>query len=98
MLYFNTINGQHIIILEPENLEAVKAGQFAHSPGKEVLFAYTPDAGWLQDQLIAHANDLTPELLDYMIKKSQQRPEKRGRAHHPMIEVIKDGKVQGEES
>jgi hypothetical protein len=98
MLYFNTSNGQHIVILEPENLEALKTGQFAVSPNKAVMIAYTPDAEWLQDQLITHVHDLTPESLDYMIKKSQQRPEKRGRAHHPPIEVIKDGKVQGGES
>jgi hypothetical protein len=98
MLYFNTRGGQHIVILEPENLEAVKAGQFAKSPNKAVLIAYTPDAGWLGEQIVANVNNLTPELLDRLIAESQQRPEKRGRAHHPMMEVIKDGKVQGGES
>jgi hypothetical protein len=97
MLYFNTIDEQHIIILEPENLEAVKAGQYAKSPNHAVMFAYTPDAEWLEEQLIANANNLTPELLDRLIKESQQRPEKRGRAYHPPMEVIKDGKVQGGE-
>lgn len=99
MLYFNTRDGQHIIVLEPENLEAVRDGKFAKSPNRAVLIAYTPDAEWLGDQLVANAENLTPEILDRLIKESQQRPEKRGRAHHPEVQVIKDGKmVQGHES
>lgn len=98
MLYFNTTDGQHIVILEPENLENISLGLYAKSPNKAVLITYTPDAAWLQDQLIANADKLDPETLDRLIKESQQRPEKRGRAHHPIYEVIKDGKVQGHES
>jgi hypothetical protein len=41
VLYFNTSNGQHIVILEPENLEALKTGQFAVSSNKAVMIAYT---------------------------------------------------------
>lgn len=95
MIYFNTRYGQHMIILEPENLEELKAGQFAHTPNKAVLIVYTPDAEWLGEQLIANADNLTPELLDYLIKKAQKRPEKRGRPYTPPMHIIKDGKMQG---
>jgi hypothetical protein len=97
MFYFSTRDGQHIVILEPENLEAVKAGKFAKSPNRAVLVAYTPDAEWLGEQIMMNADKLDPETLDRLIKESQQRPEKRGRAHHPPLEVIKDGKVRKHE-
>jgi hypothetical protein len=84
-----------MIILEPENLEELKAGVYAKSPNGVVLISYTPDAEWLGGQLIANAENLSPELLDSLIKKAQKRPEKRNRAYFPPMHIIKDGKMQG---
>jgi hypothetical protein len=98
MLYFNTSYGQHVVILEPESLETLKTGEFVKSPNKVVLIGYTPDAEWLGEKIMENMDNLTPELLDRLISESQQRPEKRGRAYHPTMHVIKDGKVQGGKS
>jgi len=95
VLYFGTKDGQHIVVLEPENMEALKSGLFAKTPNKSVLIAYTPDSAWLGEQIMMNADKLDPETLERLILESQRRPEKRGRAQHPMLEVIKDGKVQG---
>lgn len=87
-----------MVILEPENVEKILQGHYAVTQNKLIAITYTNDAMWLQDQLIANMNNLTPEILDRIIAESQKRPKKTGRPTHPPIQVIKDGKVQGGES
>lgn len=95
MLYFRTQDDRHILILEPENLEALQSRDFVKSPNNTVILALTPDAEWLQTELIARAGKISPEILEALLKESQTHPEKKGRAYHPYIQVIKDGKLQG---
>lgn len=92
MLYFTTKEGQHIVILEPENIEAIKAKKYAITADNNIAIAYTPDAEWLTEQLVANASNLDPTKLDQLIKESQTRPENQRRAVHPTLHIIKDGK------
>jgi hypothetical protein len=92
MLYFTTREGQHILVLEPEHFKFLKDGEFLKSPDKAVLLAYSPDAEWLGEQMIANAENLTPALISKLIAESQKRPEKKNIPYHPAVHVIKDGK------
>lgn len=94
MIYLNNAGGQHFVILEPGNLDALKAGKFARTPNNAVIMAYTPDLEWLQEQLIGRVDSLNPEVLEHLLEEGKSRPEKRDRPDFPTYQFLKDGQSQ----
>jgi hypothetical protein len=93
VIYLRTGNNQHVVILEPGNLEAIKGGAKASTPNHAVFVAYTPDAVWLGEQITANFDDLTPAVLDRLIKESQARSEVHERPYHPRLDLDSRKKV-----
>jgi hypothetical protein len=83
LIYLKSSDGQHIVILEPGNLEALKAGRFERAGDGAVLVGYTPDAVWLGEQIFANIDALDPATLQRLITESQKRPEVKERPYHP---------------
>jgi hypothetical protein len=91
MIYLR-IGKQHVVILEPENLERVKTKPCI-TPNASVMICYTPDALWLGDQIVVSMDEMTPDKLDSLIKESQDRPEVRNRPYHPPLDVKDRGEA-----
>jgi hypothetical protein len=91
MIYLKTQTGQHVVILEPGNIEWIKQGGFERSGDNEVMVSYTPDAVWLSAQLIANVESLTPDVLAGLVLESQSRPEVKERPSHPPVRVDSSG-------
>jgi hypothetical protein len=92
VIYLST-GDQHVVILEPGNIEAIKAGGMDITSNKAVLVAYTPDAVWLGEQITANFDNLSPATLVRLIRESQARPEVNERPHHPKFYLQRDKKV-----
>lgn len=93
MIFLSTGN-QKVLILEPQNLEHLKAGEVIVSPDKSVCVMYAPDIERLGMDLQLHARKLTPELVDRLHKENMKWPAVNSmREPHPMKHVIKDGEV-----
>jgi hypothetical protein len=88
MIYMKTVSGSHIIVIEPDNIDKMKAGEPLHTPDNEVMVCFTPDIEWVQDQFIQAqmAGTLGPETIEDVLKRSLVRPEVKNRIYHPMID------------
>lgn len=89
MIYLKLTNGQHVVILEPTNIEAIKKKP-AITPNKEVMIWYTPDVVWLGEQIAANLDTMTGKKLDELIIASHSREEVRNIPQHPMLNMIPD--------
>lgn len=78
MLYITTTDGRHVLILEPSNIEKMKAGTPAITPDKKVTVAYCPDMEWLQGQIrqASITENITQEVLDRLLNEGLTKPEK----------------------
>lgn len=87
VIYLKT-KGQHLLILEPANIERIQKGEPAKSPNNEVAVAYTPDLVWLTEQLKG-IDEMDVEKLDTLLKESLKRPAVHRRPYHtPELFVI----------
>jgi hypothetical protein len=72
--------GQHIVVLEPGNIELLQKGQPVITEGKQVMIVYTPDIMWLQKQFVEHVKSqeggktFEPAMLNEMLAKGMKRP------------------------
>lgn len=64
---------QHVIILDPAEIERIKLGDTVRTPNDSVLFAYTPDLIWLASQ--CDPKTLTPQKLDDLLRIGRARKE-----------------------
>lgn len=97
MIYIVTRENVHIIILEPSNLEQLRSG-FVHSPSEatpQFIVTYSPDIVWTAARIKEAVKEGTigSDVLDAIIKDSQQRPEVALRPYHH-IDVITRRKPQ----
>lgn len=76
MIFLSTGN-QKLLILEPANIEKIKAGQPLVAPDKSVLIAYSPDAVWAGEQIMKamQGRRMDVEVLDQILKDGLARPE-----------------------
>ena len=81
MIYMTGTDGLHIVILDTQNLEELKKGRPATSPGGKVLIAWTPDIAWLAAELSKTGGD-GPDV-GRLIDESRNRPEKAVDYHGP---------------
>jgi hypothetical protein len=88
VIYMQGKNGQHIIILEPSNLDQLKTGRVVHTPDNDkcTLLMYSPDIVWTGTQIkkAFHMADgsIDVEELQRIVDESQSRPEIRERPYH----------------
>lgn len=80
MLYLEAPDGKKVIILETENLEAIKAGRPAKTHDGSVLIAWTPDPEWLAQQILNSNGDA--KLIAKAIDESVKRPQKSLRKYY----------------
>lgn len=80
MLYFKTVDGRRIIMLEPRSLDMLKQGLPCETPDKSAIVVYTPDIEWtfgeIQKLLGAWTGPrkaLLPNELDAILKQGMQR-------------------------
>jgi hypothetical protein len=91
MLYMTGTNGLKIVILESANLEELKKGRPAKTPDGKVLIGWTPDPGWLAEQIKNSSGD--GSVIGRLIDEAAQRPEQPIRPSFPTEEVdFKKGK------
>lgn len=81
MLYMTGEN-LTLIVLETENLEALKQGRPAKSPDGKILIAWTPDAEWLAEQIAATDGD--SRTIANLVDESTKRPHKTRPYHGPI--------------
>lgn len=90
------MNGHKLIILEPGNIEHIRAGGLALTSDRSVSVAYAPDHVWLQEEILKlGAGKLTPEDLTRLLKEGLSRPEVIARPYHPTWDAAttKEGKA-----
>jgi hypothetical protein len=89
-------NGAKIIILEPGNIERLRAGRLAVVSDKSVVLAYAPDHVWLAQEIlkIGGAN-LEPKDIERLLQEGLNRPEISERPYHPTWDAAttKEGKA-----
>lgn len=66
-------DGIKIVILETANLEKIKAGRPAVTPDQSVMICWTPDPGWLSEQLKKCDGDAVE--IGKLIDAARSRPE-----------------------
>jgi hypothetical protein len=95
LIYIKTQGGQHLLIIEPDNLDRLRAGEPLNSPTGDVTVAFTPDLDWLRSELIAISSyrEIMPEDIDELLHRGLIRPEVKGRVVHPMINIIPGSKI-----
>jgi hypothetical protein len=102
MMYMRTKAGQHIVVLEPGNIELLQKGQPVITEGKQVMIVYTPDIMWLQKQFVEHVKSqeggktFEPAMLNEMLAKGMKRPvvmRMETENTPPPNNIIKDGEV-----
>ncbi len=81
MIYFTTPDQKHVLILDPERLDKIKAGEPVASPDSLVMIAYCPDPNWMRERLLEVFNGegrtLTPAKLDELLAEGLKLPEVR---------------------
>lgn len=91
MIYL-VMNDRKLIILEPGNLEHVRAGGIATTPDQSIAVAFAPDIPWLQEQVMKIGGDkLTPDDVVRLLKEGLDRPEVVERPFHPTWDAAKKG-------
>jgi hypothetical protein len=64
-----------VVVLDAEDLEAIRHGFALGEPRDTALITYTPDVDWLGARTAAEGRDL--EAIVRLIAQSQRRPERR---------------------
>lgn len=81
VIYFTTPDQKHVIILDPERLDKIRAGEPVASPDSFVIVAYCPDANWMRERLLEVFNGpgrtLAPAKLDELLAEGMKQPEVR---------------------
>jgi hypothetical protein len=78
MIYSKTETGQHVIIIEPGNIERLKLGKVMKTPDNEVIVAFAPDMEWTSNQLrtvMTLTNEVEIETLERILVEGLNRPE-----------------------
>jgi hypothetical protein len=78
MLYLESDGGTKVVVLSSENLEKLKQGKPAVTPDKKVCVCYTPDIGWLAEEIakVVTNEDGDANKIGKLIDESTKRPEK----------------------
>lgn len=91
MIYLSSTEGQHIVVLEPYNLDLIKGGKPIASPDKTVFIAYCPDVDWLslkiQELIKEQGREFSIEKLDSLLQEGLTRKEIY-RSDNPMKKVL----------
>jgi hypothetical protein len=77
MIYFSTAKDQYVLIVEPSNLDALRAGEPMKTPDKKFLVVYVPDMEWFAKRfgsLVTNgAGEVDVQQLDDLIKEAQKQ-------------------------
>ena len=76
MTYFKTLDGRHVVLLEPAEIKRMMLGARTITPDAEVVVAYTPDAEWTEAQMQAIWNtktELTPDAFTAILTQGMAR-------------------------
>ncbi len=85
MIYLKVKNN-HVLVLEPGNIEELRDGGMVRSPNGEVGIIYTPDLVWFKEQQPnLQFGQLDIDLFDKIHKESLKRPEVKDRPYHKRI-------------
>ena len=86
MIYMQSKDGQHVIILEPANLDHLRVGGIVKTPDAKhsVCLAFSPDIVWTSQRLkhLVEGEGIDVEGLERLLTESQHRPEVRERPYH----------------
>jgi len=79
MIYILAADDRALLVIEPTNIDRLKAGEPLISPDGKLVVLYTPDAEWTMGQIqsMCSATDfmVDGELMDFIIKEGLKRPE-----------------------
>ena len=81
MIFFQTEQHYQVVILNPQEIEDLKAGKVIVPHTKTVVVAYTPDEKWMKERLLEVFSNkpftLEPAKFDELLRQAQNRPEVR---------------------
>jgi hypothetical protein len=80
MILLKTDSGLQIFVLEPDNIDDLKAGGAQMSPFGDTIIAYSPDIKWTLDQLTEMLKTCAApdaELITFILTEGAKRPEVR---------------------
>lgn len=79
MIYLGLNNGGAMLIIEPGNIDRLKAGKPLVSPDRKFAVVYTPDIDWTMEQISAMTavtdNHIDPDLINFIIAEGLKREE-----------------------
>jgi hypothetical protein len=91
VIYLNH-GDRKLVILEPGNLERLRAGRLAIVPDDSVAIAFCPDHVWPQEEIFKiGADKLTVEDIVRLLKEGQTRADVTERPYHPTFDAMKKG-------
>jgi len=77
MIYFTTMDGQAVLIIESGNLERLKSGKPMKTPDGKFMVCYTPDMEWTAEQfqamLAVTSEHVDPQVFDFILKEGLKR-------------------------
>lgn len=87
MIYMYVKNGQHVIILEPANLDHLRVGGIVKTPDQQhsVIITFQPDIIWAGERLreiVGSDHGIDLDQLEALLTEGQHRPEVRERPYH----------------
>jgi len=102
LIYLAGKSGQHVIILEPANLDKLRAGGFVKTPDdeKSVIIGFAPDIVWTGEQIKVafdeSDNSFAVADLERILREGLSRPEVKERPYHhsEMISKKRERKPQ----
>lgn len=78
MIYFQTTDHKHVLVLEPTNLQRVQEGKIIVSPDSLVIVCYSPDILWTSEKIRKVFEEdegkLTPEKFEVILTQGLLRP------------------------
>ena len=81
MIYFQTTDQKHVLIVTPDALEELKKGNALISSDHLVFVALTPDEDWTAEQFrqafATGDKKLTAERMNEILVEGMQRPDPR---------------------
>jgi hypothetical protein len=77
MIYIHMGDGAYMLVLEPNNISAMKAGHPVQTPDEKFLVCFTPDALFVEEKLKEAAGErtLTGRDIDEIIRSAAERRE-----------------------
>jgi hypothetical protein len=77
VIYFETKDGKQVVVLNPAELNAIRAGALVFPASLKAVVGYNPDEKWLGEQLALifnqQAHQLPMEQLQEILKEGLKR-------------------------